>query len=170
MPGDEPRVLTRKRRGAVARGTAAALGETVKDIPLVRRKELLRELGLATLASRSSWSHDLGHSIVFDAWEHHWERDADGVPVRYPLRTNGPHYNLVLSRQSPRSGHTRWQHHVDLVVAGEKTPWAIVPVAHDPKADRNRGAKGGHSYCVEGHVDVDGQGQVWLRADRIIRL
>jgi hypothetical protein len=140
----------------------------MKDHPLVRRKELLLELGLETLASRSSWSHDLGSSIVFDAWEHRWERDAQGTPLRYPLRTNGPHYNLRLSQQQPRRGHTRWQRHVDLVVAGTRTPQAIVPVANDPKASPNRGAKGWHSYFVEGHVQADGQGQIWLHADHII--
>lgn len=142
----------------------------MKNIPLVRRKDLLRELGMEALASRSSWSHDLGNSIVFDAWEHHWERDAEGTPIRYPLRTNGQHYNLTRSTQNPRRGHTRWQNHVDLVVAGKRTPRAIVPVANDPKATPNRGAKGWHSYHIEGHVEVDGQGQVWLHADRIVHL
>lgn len=153
-----------------ARALFVALDQTMRTLPLVRRKALLRQLGLESLASRSSWSHDLGNSVVFDAWDHQWERDADGAPVRYPLRTNGPHYNLTMSRQNPRRGHTRWQQHVDLVVAGKRTPRAIVPVANDPEATRSRGAKGWHSYCVEGHAETDEQGQVWLHADRIIPL
>lgn len=142
----------------------------MNDFRLVRRKQLLRELGLDTLASRSSWSHDLGSSIAFDAWEHQWERDAQGTLTRYPLRTKGQHYNLTQSRQNPRRGHTRWQHHVDLVVAGLRAPRAIVPVAKDSNASPNRGATGWHPYFVEGHIEVDEQEQVWLHTDNIVSL
>jgi len=138
-------------------------------LPLVRRKQLLSDLGLVALASRSSWSHDFGDSIAFDAWEHHWERDARGQLARYPLRTNGPHYNLADSRRNPRRGHTRWQDHVDLVVAGKRNARALVPVANDPTANPNRGAKGWLPQIVEGHIEVDGEGQVWFVAQRILR-
>ena len=49
-----------------------------KPAPLLRRKEVLAQLGFSEHASRASWSHDLGDSLVFDAWEHQWERSADG--------------------------------------------------------------------------------------------
>jgi hypothetical protein len=142
----------------------------MSGLTLVRRKHLLNKLGLEALAARTSWSHDLGSSIAFDAWEHHWERDAQGKFVRYPLRTNGRHYNLAESRRTPRRGHTRWQNHVDMVLAGRRDPRAIVPVANDPRAKPNRGAKGWLPFFVEGRVESDGEGQVWLYADQIVPL
>src|SRR5262245_30980378 len=96
-------------------------------VPLVRRKRVLSELGLNAPVSRSSWSHDLGHTIAFDAWEHRWEKNTHGELSRYPLRTKA-HYNLAQSKQAPRRGHTRWQNHVDLVVAGKRKACALMPV------------------------------------------
>ncbi len=139
-------------------------------LKLVRRKQLLGELGLDSLASRSSWSHDVNGSIVFDAWEHHWTRDAKGNLATYPLRTNGQHYNLAQSRKNRRHGHTRWQNHVDLVLSDKRTVRAIVPVANDPKANPNRGAKGWLPLVIEGHVEVDATGQVQFSADRIVSM
>jgi hypothetical protein len=147
-----------------------ALGDTMAALKLMRRKDLLDELGFDALASRSSWSHDVNGTIVFDAWEHHWTRDAQRVLKTYPLRTNGKHYNLAQSRQNRRRGHTRWQNHVDLVVSGKRTPRAIVPVANDPNANPNRGAKGWLPIVVEGHIEVDGSGQVQFLADNIVSL
>ena len=138
-------------------------------LKLMRRKALLAELGLNTLASRSSWSHDVNGSIVFDAWEHYWTRDSQGKFMAYPLRTN-EHYNLARSRKNPRRGHTRWQQHVDLVLSKKRTARAIVPVANDPDAIPNRGAKGWLPLVVEGHVEVDGTGQVQFIADKIVTL
>ena len=137
---------------------------------LETRKKLLERLGFDTLASRASWSHDLGESIVFDAWEHQWERDSEQRLVRYPLRTNGPHYNLANSRQNPRHGHTRWQKHVDLVISGERQARAILPRAIDPSAKSNKGAKGWLPLVVEGHPEIDDSGQVWLRVDQVVSL
>lgn len=139
-------------------------------LPLVRRKNVLMELGLQTIPSRSSWSHDLGDAIAFDAWEHRWERNHKGDLSRYPLRTNGPHYNLHESRLHPRRGHTRWQNHVDLVLAGKRRPRALVPVPKDPRANPNKGAKGWLPLVVDGHIDIDEQEQVWLCADHLEQL
>lgn len=72
-----------------------------KENALWRRKHVLERLGLHTHASRSAWSHDLAHAIVFDAWDHQWQRDAGGTHARYPLRTNGEHYNLAEAVQNP---------------------------------------------------------------------
>jgi len=135
---------------------------------LIRRKQLLSQLGYETLASRSSWSHDLRDSIVFDAWEDHWERDAQGNMVRYPLRTNGQHYNLAESRRKPTRGHTRWQKHVDLVLEGKRGVRAIVPVPSDPNAWSSRGAKGWCPYVIEGRTETDVKGQVWLYVVRLV--
>lgn len=141
-----------------------------KPAPLLRRKEVLAQLGFSEHASRASWSHDLGASLVFDAWEHQWERSADGSLVRYPLRTKGEHYNLQESRVNPRRGHTRWQSHVDLVLAGKREAKAIVPVATDPNEKPNKGARGWWPAVVEGHIEQASDGQVWFCADRVVTL
>lgn len=141
-----------------------------EGLPLQRRKNILKALGYKADASRTSWSHDLGESIVFDAWEHRWERDDQGNFMRYPLRTHGEHYNLADSRQDPRRGHTRWQNHVDLLLGNKRKPCAIVPVPNDPRANPNSGAKGWLSLVVEGHIEVDDAGQVWLYADQVVPL
>lgn len=137
-----------------------------KENALWRRKHVLGRLGLHTHALRSAWSHDLGHAIAFDAWDHQWQRDAGGAYARYPLRTNGEHYNLGEALRNPRVGHTRWQRHVDMVLAGERTPHAIIPVAVDPDAKPNRGAKGWLPLVLDGHVECGDDGEVWFCADR----
>ena len=139
-------------------------------LPLVRRKQLLSDLGLTTLASRAFWSHDLGDSIVFDAWEHRWERNAKGQIEKYPLRSNGKHYNLARSKRNPRPGRTRWQKHVDLIVAGKRSARALMPVPNDSKANPNKGAKGWLPQVVEGHVKVDSKGDVRFLVHRIVKL
>ena len=146
------------------------LAATMTSLALQRRKSILSQLGLDALVSRSSWSHDLGDAIVFDAWEHHWERDDRDKPLRYPLRTSGPYYNLAESRRNLQRGHTRWQKHVDLVLAGKRKARAIMPVAIDPTAKSNKGAKGWLPLVVECHVEIDEGGDVWLRADQVVQL
>lgn len=134
---------------------------------LVRRRDLLTQLGYEPLASRSSWSHDLGESIVFDAWEHQWDRDTHGEITKYPLRTNGQHYSLAEAQRNPRPGHTRWQMHVDLVLSGKRKARAILPVPQDPDSP-SRGAKGWRPLVVEGRVDTDDAGQVWFYAVQLV--
>jgi hypothetical protein len=143
-------------------------GTTMMRLRLERRKWVLKQLGLEASVSRSSWSHDLGESMVFDALEHHWKRDGQGNLARYALRTSGAHYNRAESRRNPRRGHTRWQDHVDLVLAGKRKPFSIVPVANDPMAKPNKGAKGWLPGVVEGRVEIDDSGDVWLCADQTI--
>lgn len=140
------------------------------EAALWRRKGVLSSLGFEAHASRSSWSHELGESIIFDAWEHQWERDNAGNPTRYPLRTNGAHYSLADLKQNPRRGHTRWQAHVDLVLAGKRSARAIMPVAIDPSAKPNKGTKGWRPLVIDGHIKSDVQGQVWFWADQITKL
>ncbi len=137
-----------------------------KENALWRRKHVLERLGFRAYASRSAWSHDLGHAIAFDAWDHQWQRDAGGAYARYPLRTNGEHYNLTEAVQNPRPGHTRWQGHVDMLLAGERMPRALVPVAVDPDAKPNRGAKGWLPLALDGHVELGKDGEVWFYVDR----
>ena len=129
---------------------------------LKRRKNLLAELGHSSHASRSSWSHDLGDSIVFDAWEDQWERDESGGFKRYALRTSGRHYNPKNLLENPRRGHVRWQQHVDLVLAGKRSAQAIVPVAVSPAEHGKKGAKGWLPLLISGDVETDSGGDVWL--------
>jgi len=136
---------------------------------LVRRKHLLSQLGYESLPARSSWSHDLGESIVFDAWEHRWDRNTHGDITRYPLRTNGQHYNLAESQRNPSPGHTRWQKHVDLVLSGKRKARAFLPVPQDPTATY-RGAKGWLPLVVEGRVETDDGEQVWFYAVRLVSI
>ena len=144
--------------------------ELPSSLPLMSRTNVLASLGVQKKSPRWAWSHDLGDVIAFDAWEHGWERDRKGRLIRYPLRTNGPHYNLNESRANPRNGHTRWQSHVDSVMAGERRPRAFVPVPKDPHATPNKGAKGWLPLVVDGHAEVDEQGQIWLYADHVEQL
>jgi len=137
---------------------------------LQRRKHILEQLGHETHASRSSWSHDLGDTIVFDAWEDRWEKDDEGALVRYPLRTIRSGYSLNDSKENPRRGHTRWQGHVDLVLSGQRRPRAILPVAASPGKHGNNGAKGWLPIVVDGETQVDRQGQIWLVAKQVTRL
>lgn len=133
-------------------------------IPMFRRKEILAQLGIERPVSRASWSHDCGHSIVFDAWEHRWELDEHGRLVRYLMRSNGEHYNLSKDNSK---GHIRWQKHVDLVLDGERDIRAIMPVAIEPYS--GKGAKGWLPLMIEGHLELDGE-NLWLYADSVIKL
>ena len=98
--------------------------------------------------------------------KHVLERLGLHTHARYPLRTNGEHYNLAEAVENPRVGHTRWQRHVDMVLAGERTPHAIVPVAVDPDAKPNRGAKGWLPLVLDGHVEFGDDGEVWFCVGR----
>lgn len=138
--------------------------------PLERRKYILEQLGHEAHASRSSWSHDLGDAIVFDAWEDQWEKDNRGELLRYPLRTISSGYSLKEAQENPRRGHTRWQSHVDLVLAGKRRPRAILPVAISPDDHGKKGAKGWRAVVVDGEVNIDEQGQAWLVAKQVTRL
>lgn len=136
---------------------------------LHRRKHILEQLGFQARASRASWSHDFGDAVVFDAWDHHWERGSDGELLRYPLRT-GSHYNLQDSIKHPRPGHTRWQKHVDLALAGKRKIRAIIPIAVEPQAQPNKRAKGWRPLVLDGTIIKDDREQVWFMADQVTRL
>ena len=77
------------------------------------------------------------------------------------------HYNLQKSRTTPNRGHTRWQHHVDMVVSGQRAAIAIVPVRSD-NDDPNRRTKGWLPQYVVGEVLADDDGQYWFHATETI--
>ncbi len=137
---------------------------------LKTRKYVLKQIGFEAIAARNAWSHDLGQSIAFDAWEHLWKQDDRGRFASYPLRTNGSHYDLAEARTNPKPGHTKWQKHVDLILAGQRRPRAIVPVPRYLSGNARNGAKGMLPLVVEGHAERDGEGQVRLYADKIVQL
>lgn len=142
------------------------LGELcfMSDEKLVTRKYVLARLGYHEHAPRQAWSHDLGESIACDAWEDVWESRNGEVLGKYPLRTDGQHYNLARSLAEARFGHNRWQEHVDLVIAGKRRAHALVPVRDTSKNGRARW----RAKVVEGRVEIDASGQVWLIANRTI--
>lgn len=57
-----------------------------------------------------------------------------------------------------------------MLLAGHRTPRAIVPVAVDPNAKANRGAKGWLPLVLDGHVEVGVAGEVRFCTDREIPL
>jgi len=131
---------------------------------LVTRKYVLATLGHHKHAPRQAWSHDLGGSVAFDAWEDTW-RPRNGVALgEYPLRTNGQHYNRARSIAEPRFGHTQWHEHVDLVLAGKRKVQALVPVRDTSKNGRARW----RAKVVKGRVTTDANGEVWLVAEETI--
>jgi hypothetical protein len=45
-----------------------------------------------------------------------------------------------------------------------------MPVAIDPTAKPNKGARGWRPLVIEGHIELDAQGQVWFCTDQINKL
>ena len=134
---------------------------------LLRRHQVLSALGLHEKVSRASWSHDRVDTIIFDAWDHRWERDEKtGRLERYPMRT-GHHYNLADSRKNPVRGHTRWQHHVDMVLGGHRKAILIMPVQTESD-DPNRRTRGWLPQYVTGEIRDDGSGEFWFYASEVI--
>ena len=132
---------------------------------LLPRKDVLSAIGIRQNVSRASWSHDRGDAIIFDAWDHQWERNQSGHLSRYPMRTN-KHYNLMDAQREKNRGHTRWQHHVDMVLAGKRSAIAIMPVSSGVD-DSNRRTKGWLPQYVTGEVKSDGEGQYWFYVDKV---
>ena len=137
------------------------------DLYLLRRHQVLSALGLHKKVSRASWSHDRVDTIIFDAWDHHWERDEKtGRLLRYPMRDE-KHYNLADSRKNPVRGHTRWQHHVDMVLGGHRTAILIMPVQTDSD-DPNRRTRGWLPQYVTGKIQDEGDGEFWFHANDVV--
>jgi hypothetical protein len=134
---------------------------------LMRRHLVLAALGIHEKVSRASWSHDRVDAIIFDAWDHLWERnEKTGRLLRYPMRTD-LHYNLADSRENPVRGHTRWQHHVDIVVGGHRSAILIMPVQTDSD-DPNRRTRGWLPQYVTGEIRGDRNGEFWFYAKEVI--
>ena len=139
---------------------------TDQNLFLMRRHQVLAALGMHKKVSRAAWSHDRGDAIIFDAWDDHWERDESGNLFRYPMRTN-QHYILAQSLTGRSRGHTRWQHHVDMVLSGQRSAIAIMPIRSGSK-NPNRRTRGWLPQYVTGEIHDEGDGEFWFHADEVI--
>lgn len=156
------------------KGSAKTHGKTpnsyISSTFLVRRKQVLAALGIERPVSRKSWSHEqFDEAIVFDAWQHAWTTDSNGKLDRYPMRTTQYDlYSLQHLKDDPRPGHVRWQHHVDMVLAGKRKAIAIVPVAKAPGSKPNKGTKGWLPQYVMGKIHEDSPGNYYFHAEKIV--
>ena len=132
---------------------------------LFPRKRILNALGYSQNASRSSWSHDDGKRVFFDAWTNRY--DADG---RYPMCTpdayQRPDENGEVSvdgeKELARRGHVMWLAHLDLVLAGQREAVLINPVPREAGPRQGeKGAKGWMPRYSVGGVVRDGDA-IWL--------
>jgi hypothetical protein len=162
------RMQARLHEGTSNRKIEITVREPVEsNLFLMRRHLVLAALGLHEKVSRASWSHDRVDAVIFDAWDHRWERDEKtGRLLRYPMRTD-LHYNLADSRKNPVRGHTRWQHHVDMVLGGHRKAILMMPVQTDSN-DPNRRTRGWLPQYVTGEIRDDGKGEFWFYADEVI--
>ena len=140
---------------------------------LFPRKSILTALGYSQNASRSSWSHDDGERIFFDAWTNRYDENG-----RYPMctRTAYPRPDatgLVTVggvTELARRGHVMWLAHLDLVLAGQREAILINPVPREAGPRQGeKGAKGWLPRFSTGVIVRDGDG-IWLSPDKIITL
>lgn len=129
---------------------------------LFPRKRVLQALDYTKQASRSSWSHDDGRRIIFDAWTNRFAPDG-----RYPMSTS-EHY--LRQHDNSRRGLTTWLAHLDLVLSGQREAILINPVAKEPGQDQGRtGAKGWLPRYMKGNVKTGNDG-VWFIPTEVIDL
>jgi hypothetical protein len=137
---------------------------------LFPRKRILRALGYKQNASRSSWSHDDGERVFFDAWTNRYVESG-----KYPMSTlqyycrPDAEGNITAGgvREPIRRGHVMWLAHLDLVLAGQRQPILINPVPNQPGPRQgDRGAKGWLPRFSIGRVIKDKQGY-WFITEQI---
>lgn len=140
---------------------------------LFPRKRILTALGYTRNASRSSWSHDDGTRIFFDAWINRYT--ADG---RYPMCTREayPHpdehgrVTVGGKTESARRGHVMWLAHLDLVLASQRQAVLINPVPNEAGPRQGeKGAKGWIPRYSTGVIVRDNDG-TWFIPEQIITL
>jgi hypothetical protein len=140
---------------------------------LFPRKRILAALGYTRNASRSSWSHDDGARIFFDAWINRYT--ADG---RYPMCTSEayPHPDkhgrvpVGGTNEPVRRGHVMWLAHLDLVLAGQRQAVLINPVPTEAGPRQGeKGAKGWMPRYSTGVIVRDNDG-TWFVPEQIVTL
>lgn len=133
---------------------------------LMRRHQVLLGLGIDWKVSRAAWSHDRGDAIIFDAWEHLWVPDDAGNPFfMYPMRTK-KYYNQKKSRSERNRGHTRWQHHIDMVLDGQRSAITIMPVKSDSN-NPNRRTRGWLPQYATGQIKSERGNDLWFVVDKV---
>ena len=140
---------------------------------LFPRKTILNALGFMQNASRSSWSHDDGERVFFDAWTNRYSDDG-----RYPMCTRDayprPNTDGLITvggvTESPRRGHVMWLAHLDLVLSGQRQAILINPVPREAGPRQgDKGAKGWMPRYSTGSVSREDDG-VWFTPEEIITL
>jgi hypothetical protein len=140
---------------------------------LFPRKRILTALGYTQNASRSSWSHDDGARIFFDAWTNRYAPDG-----RYPMCTLEayPHpdergqVTVGGVTESARRGHVMWLAHLDLVLGGQRQAVLINPVPREAGPRQGeKGAKGWIPRYSTGVIVRDNEG-AWFVPEQIITL
>lgn len=140
---------------------------------LFPRKRILNALGYTRNASRSSWSHDDGVRIFFDAWINRYT--ADGrypmcTPEAYPHPDEGGQVTVGGVTEPARRGHVMWLAHLDLVLAGQRQAVLINPVPSEAGPRQGeKGAKGWIPRYSTG-VIVRDNGGTWFVPGQIITL
>ena len=137
------------------------------------RKRIFHALGYARNASRSSWSHDDGTRIFFDAWINRYNSDGTYpmcTPEAYPQPDEVGLVTVGGVTESPRRGHVLWLAHLDLVLAGHRQAVLINPVPNEAGPRQGeKGAKGWMPRYSTG-VIVRDNGGTWFFPEQVITL
>ncbi len=140
---------------------------------LFPRKRILSALGYTQNASRSSWSHDDGERIFFDAWTNRYDENGRYpmcTPTAYPRPDASGLVTVGGVTEHARRGHVMWLAHLDLVLADQREAILINPVPREvgPRQGE-KGAKGWLPRFSTGVVIRGGDG-IWLSPDKITTL
>lgn len=140
---------------------------------LFPRKRVLNALGYNRNASRSSWSHDDGARIFFDAWINRYTADGKYpmcTPEAYPHPDERGRVTVGGVTESARRGHVMWLAHLDLVLAGQRQAVLINPVPSEAGPRQGeKGAKGWIPRYSTGVIVRDNSG-TWFVPEQIITL
>lgn len=140
---------------------------------LFPRKRILNALGYISNASRSSWSHDDGEHIFFDAWTNRYAENGSYpmcTPSAYPRPDALGMVPVGGITEQARRGHVMWLAHLDLVLAGQREAILINPVPHEAGLRQGeKGVKGWMPRYSIGFVVRDTNG-IWFTPEEIITL
>ena len=140
---------------------------------LFPRKRILNALGFLQNASRSSWSHDDGKRIFFDAWVNRYAENG-AYPMcttkAYPRPDESGLVTVGGVTEPTKRGHTMWLAHLDLVLAGQREAILINPVPREPgQRQGDKGAKGWLPRYSTGVIVRDGDG-IWFQPEKVTTL
>ncbi len=140
---------------------------------LFPRKCILNALGYMQNASRSSWSHNDGKRIFFDAWINRYTEDGSYpmcTPQAYPRPNKDGQVMVGGVTEMAHRGHVMWLAHLDLVLTGQREGILINPVPREAGPRQGeKGAKGWLPRYSTGLVFRDSDG-VWFTPREIFIL